>query len=286
MAARAEEHDRPAPVRPGDLREVIREAEHGRDAGGVVGAGFEPAVAMREDVYRFVGRAGQRAPHGAGLAVGLHLHVEPHVQARRLFADQVAHRIAVVHAERKRRDCRAGRIELRADVARQADRDDDGGRALVLRAADGAFGGRRVTPRSRQRHAEEDDRLALDVAADVVRLAAGAEIRGFEIKAVAGRARRAVRGLRRVQPHGLAAAGRGDGPRLRHPLRREIEGLHVNVGQADRLEPLGQPLTIFLVRRRSNHAAPELRMPLIAISPRDGGLIHDPLMEVFPSMAP
>jgi hypothetical protein len=59
-----------------DFRVVLREPEHRGDSRGVVAGAVEPAVFVRRDVDRLVGRSREGGPHERGLQVGNHLDGE------------------------------------------------------------------------------------------------------------------------------------------------------------------------------------------------------------------
>ena len=66
----------------GTLAQIFRHADHGGDAGGVIVGAFEPAVAMRDHDYVFIGHAGQRAPDGRGLEIGDALDIQLDLDVR------------------------------------------------------------------------------------------------------------------------------------------------------------------------------------------------------------
>ncbi len=128
----------------------------------------------------------------------------------------------------------------------------------------------------------DEDGLAANVLAGVISVAAEADVHTLEVEPVLGRARRSVIGLGRVERQRLAGAAHRHVPRIRRPLRRQVERLDAHVGQADALEAPGQPLRALGVGGRPDDAAPELRVAGVAIPARDLGLGHHVLVHAAP----
>jgi hypothetical protein len=91
-------------------------------------------------------------------------------------------------------------------------------------------------------------------------------------------ASRLVSWLRGMEIDDLPVARAGNGPGLRHPLRREIEHLFVNVRQSKLFEFVEHPLGVFGVGRGADDSPPEL-MALIAILAGNRSLVGDVLFQ-------
>ncbi len=220
---------------------------------------------------------GQRAPDRRGLQVRDHLHVERQLDARRRtagrFRDQLAHREPVVLPEREGRHRALHRVELEVQVARDHQRDEDRGRALLADALPRAVGRRRVA-----RHvvvAVEEDRLPLQILTRQIGVGGQTDVDRFEIEAAGWCGDTAMGRLRAAERHALAAARRGDAPGLRHPLRRQIERLLADVGEPERLQLGHQPAAVLGIGFAADDSSPELRMAVVAIAPRHRGQLLD-----------
>src|SRR5262249_61084591 len=106
---------------------------------GVVGA-LEPSVSVRDDDGGFVRRAPERRPDRAALEIGDAVDVEPDRRARRplRWSNQIPDGEAIPLADGERRHRAVDRIELGAQVARNALHDEDRGGAAIRKPLDGA----------------------------------------------------------------------------------------------------------------------------------------------------
>ena len=213
-----------------------------------------------------------RPPHQRRLEVRHPLHLQRGADGRALPGrqgrDQLAHRVAVVAAEFERRRLGAGRIRLIAHVAGQHVHFEDHRCALGIGAAHRALVAQAGL-------VEDEDRLAAHVSAGEVGLAAQADVDRLQLHPTRRQAVGTVVRLGGVDAQRLAAAAHRDLPGLRQPLRLEIERLDPHVRQAKALELRGQPLGALMVGRGPGDAAPELRMPLIAVAAGDLRLFDD-----------
>src|SRR5262249_21252085 len=119
----------------------------------------------------------------------------------------------------------------------------------------------------------EENGLAAHIAADEVGFTAQTGVDDFEIESRAGRARTRVRRLCGGELQRLGAAGDREIPRLREPLRREIDHVLVHVRKIELLELALHPPSAVAMRGAADDSAPELGMAGVAILPRDRGEI-------------
>ena len=136
------------------------------------------------------------------------------------------------------------------------------------------------------KHAVGEHRLAADIAAGEVRLGTEPHVDRLQLQAVGRGACRAIERLGRFQTPGLASRRDLDLPRLRHPLRQQVERLDPRVGEPDLVELRLQPVGARGVRPGPDDASPELGIDLVAMAPGDLGLLDDPAMQAPPVDGP
>src|SRR5262249_62416306 len=94
MAVGPDEDHRSAPLSRRNRGEILRESKQRGHAAGVVTGGVEPAIAVRDDVHRFVRGARQRAPYQERLLTRHPFRVEANRDVRRGAWRRGGHQIA------------------------------------------------------------------------------------------------------------------------------------------------------------------------------------------------
>ena len=138
MSIRPDEDHRAAPLVLRNLREILGQPQQGGDSTGIVARRVEPAIAMGNDINRFVGGTRQSAPHQERFlirhpfAVQAKLHVRWIAGGR--LGNQIANQQTILGPEIESWHRRVFAIGLEVIVASAEIRTEDGGRALVLGA--------------------------------------------------------------------------------------------------------------------------------------------------------
>src|ERR1700679_1613180 len=102
VSAGPREHDRATAFFLRDFREILCQPHYGSDAGGVICCGFEPSVAMGQNVDGFIRGPRQSSPHGTCLQIRLHFDVEANLHVRSWacasLPNEIANRVSVIHS--------------------------------------------------------------------------------------------------------------------------------------------------------------------------------------------
>ena len=152
-------------------------------------------------------------------------------------------------------------------------------RSPIRRIALSAIGACRDAVRAVKKHG-----LAAHVAGKLkIGIARHSDVDRLEIEPAGRRSDGLVGRLRGVNRERLAAGRQDDAPGPRHPLGREIEGLLVDVRQADLAQPGDQPLSVLAVGGSPDDSAPVFRMPAVAIAAGNRRLCGDVFLQ-FPAV--